>query len=193
MSSQQIIVDFPKLECESEPSSKRVRISARNELVSYEIARLKSDKNELFYNSQDYRAMRIENQQAVMDVQKKFLPLLPKSRSDNSSDDINTDAMFGNERFLTPKLVNKVLEAKKKHRYAVLQEQARQDKSGEKDPGAIARSSLQFSESAASRARAIGLLQSGQKKNRHIASEQDIAGCCEGAPPRRSLCSLSAC
>jgi len=67
--------------------------------------------------------------------------------------------MFGNERLLTPKLVNKVVVAKKNHRFAVLREQARQDESGEKDPVAISRVSQQYSKGAVSRARAIGLLQ----------------------------------
>ena len=60
---------------------------------------------------------------------------------------------------LTSKLVNKVAVSKKYHVYAVLQEQARQDESGEKDPVAISRVSQQYSKGAVSRARAIGLLQ----------------------------------
>ena len=143
-------------------SGKTVRFATTSELVRYEAHNQhKSDNNKLFYNKQDYRAMKIENHQAVIDVQKMLLPLLSKSRSKNQAGNIiNPDAAFGNEKLLTPKLLNQVVVAKRSHRYAVLREQARQHASEEKDPGAIARASQKYSKGAASRARAIGLLQS---------------------------------
>jgi len=105
-----------------------------------------------------------ENRQAVVDVQQMFLPLFSKSGSTNQAD-INPDAIFGNERLLTPKLVNKVVAAKKNHRYAVFLEQARQETLGKKDPDAIARASQQYSRGGVGRARAIGLLQSMERES----------------------------
>jgi len=138
----ELIVDFPKLECKSESSGKTVRFSPTSELVSY-ATHHKSDDSKLFYNNQDYQAMMIENRQVVIDLQKLFLPLFSKSKDH----------------------IKKVVVAKKKHLYAVLQEQARQDESGVNDPGAIARTSQQYSKGGLNRARAIGLLQSTERES----------------------------
>jgi len=125
----ELIVDFPKLECQSDSSGKMVRFSPTSELVCYE-AHCNSDDIKLFYNKLDYQAMMIENCQVVIDLQKMFLPLVSKSRSSNPADHFNPDDVFGNEKLLAPKLVSKV---------------ARQDESGEQYPGAIARVSHQYS------------------------------------------------
>ena len=145
-------------------AGKTVRFSPTSQLVCYEAHHNKSDDSKLFYNKKDYQAMMIENCQVVIDVQKMFLPLFSKSRPKNQADHFNPDDVFGNEKLLTPKLVKKVVVAKKKHLYAVLQEQARQDESGEKYPGAIARVSHQYSKEGVRWARAIGLLQSKERE-----------------------------
>jgi len=154
----ELIVDFSRLKCTAE-SGKTVRFAPLSEFLCYE-AHHKSDYSKLFYNSQDYRELMIQNRQAVIDVRMKLLRFLTKSRSKNHADSAKPDAIFGNEKLLTPKIVKKIVLAKKNHRCAVLQEQARQNESGQKDPEAIARAPQKYSKAAVSQARKIGSLQS---------------------------------
>jgi len=162
--SSELIVDFPKLKlkCKSE-SGTIVRFAPFRECHFYE-PQHKSDHSKLFYKKHDYRDMRIANHEAVMDVQKKFLPLLLASKSKSSSHgvDFDPDVIFGNEKLLTPNLIKKTSVARKNCVSAVLQEQARQHESGRADPDAIAHASQQYSKAAVRRARTIGLLQSGK-------------------------------
>jgi len=70
----ELIVDFSRLKCTAE-SGKTVRFAPLSELLCYE-AHHKSDYSKLFYNSQDYRELMIQNRQAVIDVRMKLLPFL---------------------------------------------------------------------------------------------------------------------
>ena len=106
--------------------------------------------------------MRTANHREVVDAQKMILPFLAsKSSPKNYGVDFHPDAIFGNEKLLTLKLMKEVVAAQKNCMSAVLLEQARQIEAGEDDPDAIAHASHQFSRAAVARARAIGLLQAG--------------------------------
>ena len=99
--------------------------------------------------------MKIENHQAVVAAQTNVMQLL-SSRSKSNRVKFNTDEIFGNEKLLSPKLIKKLVAARKNRLFAVLREQARQRESGEEDQAAIARASQQFSKADVSRARTIG-------------------------------------
>ena len=73
--------------------------------------------------------------------------------------------MFGNEKYVTSKHIQKLMINRRNCKHAVLGVQARQMAFGYHDPQELARASRYFSKSDSQRAQKIGLFQScGQEK-----------------------------
>ena len=156
-----IIVDFPQQRCNSSVGEKRVRntvyFAPMNELRFFE-RNEKMDTGKIWYSNKEVKAMRIATVQAVKDTRK--ISLSRPSNQVDGADALEDCVMTGIENLLTPRIIKKSKARRSQCLSAVLEEQKRQDSSGEYDPIELACVSNHYSKCSARWAHTIGMLQS---------------------------------
>ena len=111
---------------------------------------------DVWYSELDYELMKIGKKQAVGDVRR-----IIRSRSLShymTTEDLDNGILTGLERHLTPKVTKKTIVSKMRCFNAVLDEQYRQNVSGEYDQYKLRRVSQHHTKWVAKRAHTIGLL-----------------------------------
>ena len=106
--------------------------------------------SKIWYSELDYELMKIENKQAVYDVRRI---IRSRSLSDYmTTEDLDNGILTGLERHLTPKITKKTIVSKMRCFNAVLDEQYRQNVSGEYDQYKLRRVSRHHTKWVAKRA-----------------------------------------
>lgn len=118
----------------------------------------------IWYSAEEYEGMRKANKQAVSDAHKMYLELRSAGEEDgaNGADRDFRGAVVditGIEHLLAP-LCKKTQRRRDRHWCAVLDEQDRQEQSGERDPLKLARASREHSVKSEKLALKIGIIQS---------------------------------
>lgn len=150
-----LIVDFPR----ERSSPEAVRFDPMVDVQFFERVR---NKNKLWYQDEDYLAMKKARRVSVIEVHRTYLdhPSGPVDQLEKLG-----ACTTGIENMLSPKILRRVQVCKARCLNAVLDEQDRQDKYNEYDPMKIAAASLKHSNWSATRAHTIGLLQSSEGFN----------------------------
>ena len=153
-----LIVDFPN---RRSPIKRMVQFSNMNEIKFVKPIDIGQDViSQLYYSSEDYKAMRVNTKKAVRRAN-KVLGALSSSSDSESEHDINEDLILtGIENILTPAIIKRTRSCRAQYTNAVLDEQERQDSAGLYDADRLACISHQYSKSAVRRAHKIGLMQS---------------------------------
>eukprot|EP00579_Thalassiosira_antarctica_P007431 CAMPEP_0201889264 /NCGR_PEP_ID=MMETSP0902-20130614/29578_1 /ASSEMBLY_ACC=CAM_ASM_000551 /TAXON_ID=420261 /ORGANISM="Thalassiosira antarctica, Strain CCMP982" /LENGTH=151 /DNA_ID=CAMNT_0048419787 /DNA_START=247 /DNA_END=699 /DNA_ORIENTATION=+ len=139
-----LIVDFPQRRCHAEKTARMARVHfAKEHEIRFFERHNKASADAVWYNVEDYKAMRIAAKRAAQDVRKRVLKLRPSSESDSASvavaDELDSYTLVGIEKILSPNIIKKTRASMKRCRRAVLDEQARQDESNnEYDPNRLA-------------------------------------------------------
>mmetsp|Transcript_33258 Transcript_33258/g.59894 ORF Transcript_33258/g.59894 Transcript_33258/m.59894 type:complete len:163 (+) Transcript_33258:123-611(+) len=158
-----LIVDFPQQRRSNSFAGsnkivrKTVHFSPMNELRSFERNDNMNTGN-IWYSDNEYKAMRIANIQAVQDVRR--IDLSPSSNLVDGAEALEDCVTTGIENLLTSSITKKSKARRAQCSNAVLDEQERQDSSGEYDSIKLACVSNHYSKWSTRRARAIGMLQS---------------------------------
>lgn len=108
----------------------------------------------MFYAGIEYNEMKEARRRAVKDVHMRY-ELLSSGAHCDDDEGFRSCTLIGIENILTPDIVEKLVIRRTECIRAVLDEQARQDDSGEYDPDRLAHLSLIRSVGAAKRARQI--------------------------------------
>mmetsp|Transcript_38115 Transcript_38115/g.80237 ORF Transcript_38115/g.80237 Transcript_38115/m.80237 type:complete len:164 (-) Transcript_38115:43-534(-) len=159
-----LIVDFPSQRQDNVPLRERVKavnFATTNELRFFE-RNNEVDMCNAWYSDEDYKSMRIENKYAILELHMKYKKLSSASmnQGDVAAEALCDDRVTGIEKFLTSNLINESKTMKVHCRNGVLDQQERQNKSGEYDPIRIACMSQIYSEWSVRRAYTIGMLHS---------------------------------
>ena len=160
MSGLLLIEDFPQQgRRRGGPNRRSVRFSRTNRVQVFE--RVDSvDRGELWYTDFDCRAMKADVKRAAREAH-LMLGLCSSPRDVASSLIREVDeriTLTGIEKYLSPRLVEKAVQARTDLMEAVLLEQERQWRTGARDPHRLARAADRHTERSARRAQLIGLL-----------------------------------
>ena len=154
-----LIVSFPD---QRRRASKKVRFSTMSELSFFERNEVE-DSHNMHYSKKEYEEMRADIKRSVEDTRRRMSSLSSTS-SDSEQDDANLSLLVtGIENLVSPGVIKKLFSSRMCHVRAVLNEQARQERSGRCDPDRLARVSQSHTEWANKRARTIGMLQHRSK------------------------------
>lgn len=148
-----LIIDFPDRRPDPRARSRRVRFSETSSMMIYRHPN--HDEAELHYSSKEYEVMKLSNKRAIREG-RSVLRVLSAGDVYHYFDCLLT----GIENLSCPSTVKKLVTSRVKCRYAVLDAQARQRRSGVYDQDGLARASRRHSEWAARRAYEIGMLRS---------------------------------
>eukprot|EP00581_Thalassiosira_minuscula_P016328 CAMPEP_0183712376 /NCGR_PEP_ID=MMETSP0737-20130205/7520_1 /TAXON_ID=385413 /ORGANISM="Thalassiosira miniscula, Strain CCMP1093" /LENGTH=129 /DNA_ID=CAMNT_0025940977 /DNA_START=76 /DNA_END=462 /DNA_ORIENTATION=- len=107
-----------------------------------------SEVDAIWYNEEDYRAMRIAKKEAVRDVQRRAIKLRAQGVTDSADlvDDFDSGALVGIEKNLSPRIIKKTQASTILCRHAVMNEQERQEKHNEPDQERLASVARRYSE-----------------------------------------------
>lgn len=150
-----LIVDFPRrhensLCVQGKSKEKRVQFSYMSEMTFFETN--ETDSSQIWYGPQEYREMRLENKQAVLDIHRRI------RSSKDAVQGLDGCIITGLEHLVTPSIIKKTKERRTLCLRAVLEEQERQEDEGVNDPVLLANVSLSHSSWAVKRAHTVALL-----------------------------------
>lgn len=166
-----LIVDFPHHQrsgttstSSSSPSKKKkVQFTKTSSLKFIKrIDTMVSDPNEIWYNSKDYKAFKVQQKKSVQSA-RHSLDVISASNQDMKTKVRQMDAVdiTGIENVVTPAMIQRALKCRNQCINAVLDEQDRQDaKNGRVDADRLAQVSCQYSKYSRKRAQNIGKLHS---------------------------------